>query len=135
MYEKKINIFNDEDRKIYNIAFKYNFMFFVILLMIVFSLILWKKDYYYQNIINFLDNKKALIFVNKDYIKDVTSKNSLLINNIDFKYNINKIEEKEDGYILSIDFNKEINIKTNLYKILLRKESLLEYIVRIMKGV
>ena len=135
MYEKKINIFNDEDRKIYNIAFKYNFMFFVILLMIVFSLILWKKDYYYQNIINFLDNKKALIFVNKDYIKEVTSKNSLLINNIDFKYNINKIEEKEDGYILSIDFNKEINIKTNLYKILLRKESLLEYIVRIMKGV
>ena len=134
MYEKKINIFNDIDRKIFNIAFKYNIIFLIVLLIVVFTLVLWKKDYYYENIINFIDNKSALIVVNKKNINMVNNNKTLLLNNMEIKYYIDKIEERENDYILTIHFDNDIVTKTPIYKILLKKESLLEYVIRIIIG-
>lgn len=134
MYEKKINVFNDVDREIYNSTFKYNCVFFIILLIIIFTLILWKKDHYYENSISFTTSKNALIIVDKDYLNIINNKSKILLNNIEIKYNIDKIEEKEKYCILNIHFDNEINIKTPVYKILLEKESLLKYIIRVIKG-
>ncbi len=133
MYEKKINIFNDIDRKIFNITFKYNIVFLITLLIFTFTLILWKKDYYYENIISFVDNKNALIIVDKKNINMINNK-VLWLNNMEIKYYIDKTEERENDYILSIHFDNEILTKTPVYKILLKKESLLEYVIRIIKG-
>ena len=134
MYEKKINIFNDIDRHISNVSFKYNVIFLLILLILVFTLILWKKDYYYQNSITFKDNKNAMIVVDKDKYNNVSKNSILMLDTGEFKYNIDKIDEKDYGYILYIHFDKELNIKTSIYKILLKKESLFEYIIRIIGG-
>ena len=134
MYEKKISVFNNIDRKVFNITFKYNVIFLSILLIVIFTLILWKKDYYIKNIINFIDSKSALIIVDKDNFNIVNKSNKLWLNNGEFTYYIDKVDEKENDYILNIHFDNEIVVRTPIYKILLKKESLLEYIIRIIKG-
>lgn len=134
MYEKRINIFNDMDRKIYGVTCKYTVIFLVILLINIFTLVLWKKDYYCENIINYIDNTNAVIVVAKNHFNYVNNSNKLWLNDGEFIYHIDKIEERDDNYILNIHFDNEIIIKTPVYKVLLKKESLLEYIVRIIKG-
>ena len=134
MYEKRINIFNSLDRKVFNIVFKYNIIFLMILLINTFMLILWKKDYYMENIINFIDNKNALIITNKKDFNMVSKSNKLWLNNGEFMYYIDKVEEREKDYVLNVHFNNEILTKAPVYKILLKKESMLEYIIRIIKG-
>ena len=134
MYEKKISIFNNIDRRIYNVAFKYNVIFLGILLLIIFSIVLLKKNYYYQNTIIFKDGNQADLVVDRNYLNNINNNDILILNNVDFKYNIDRVEEIETNYIVSIHFNNEIKINTNTYKVLLGEESLLKYIVRMMRG-
>ncbi len=134
MYEKKISIFNDIDRKIFGVTYKYTVIFLVMLLIIIFTLILWKKDYYCENVISYVDNKNAIIIVSREHFNYVNKANKLWLNDGEFTYHIDKVEEREDNYILNVHFDNEIITKTPVYKVLLKKETFLEYIIRIVKG-
>lgn len=133
MYVKKINLFNDSDRFIFNKTFIYNMIFIIILLEILLLLTLIKKDIYYQNIITFIDSKNACIYVEKDYLNSIKDKKKLIINDIDYEYNIEKIEEKNDIYFVYISFDIELKINEDYYKIFMGKEKLIEYFIRIIK--
>ena len=134
MYVKKINLFNDSDRFIYNKTFVYNLIFIIILLVILLALILIKKDIYYQNVITFTDNKSACIYVEKDYLNSIKNKKKIIIDDVDYEYNIEKIEEKKDIYFVYINFNIELKIDEDYYKIFMGKEKLIEYFIRIIKN-
>lgn len=134
MYEKKINAFNNTDRQLLKDTFKYNITFAILLLIIIFMLLFIKKKYYYQNIITFKDNKNAILYVLKDNINNIKNHNELIFNNLNMKYYIDNIEETNESYLVSIHFDIEINIKTNIYKIYLYDESLIKYLIRIIGG-
>ena len=134
MYEKKINILNQFDRELSHESFKYNVLFASLTIVIIFMLLFIKKTYYYQNIIQFKDNKNATIMVSMSDVDIIKNHNTLIFNNLSMKYNIDKIEEMEDVYLFSIHFDIEVSIKSNVYKILLYEESLFKYVTRIIGG-
>ena len=134
MYEKKINILNQFDRELSHESFKYNVLFASLIIVIIFMLLFIKKTYYYQNIIQFKDNKNATIMVSKSDADIIKNHNTLIFNNLSMKYNIDKIEERDDVYLFSIHFDIGVSIKSNIYKILLYEESLFKYVTRIIGG-
>ena len=134
MYEKKINLFSNIDREVLNKVFKYNTCFLIILLIIIIMILFLKKENYYQNYISFVNGKNALLIVDKDYLNYLNQEKKIVLNDITFNYNIDKIEEKENNYVVSIHFINDISLKTNFYKIILDKESLLAYLIRTIKG-
>lgn len=134
MYEKKINILNQFDRELSHESFKYNVLFASLTIVIIFMLLFIKKTCYYQNIIQFKDNKNATIMVSMSDVDIIKNHNTLIFNNLSMKYNIDKIEEMEDVYLFSIHFDIEVSIKSNVYKILLYEESLFKYVTRIIGG-
>lgn len=134
MYEKKINIFNKIDRELMVDSFKYNVTIFTILLIIISLSFFIKKKFFYQNTINYVDNKNAILLVDKQNINIVKEYQELIINNLSMNYNIDTIEENDNYYLVKIHFDIEINSKALLYKIMLQDETLIKYIIRIIKG-
>ena len=134
MYEKKINLFNSVDREIMNNTFKYNVCFFIILLLIFFSLFFIKINNYYENNISFINDKNAVIIIDKNYLERIKNNNKILLNDVCFDFNIDKIEEIEKGYLININFESELNLNTSMYKIYLDSESLFKFIVETIKG-
>ncbi len=133
MYEKKINIFNNDDRFIMNKTFKYNVILMVCLLIILGVLLLFKRNQYYENKITFLDSKSAVLMVNKDYLNSIKDSKELFLDEISYKYNIEKVEEINNIYFVYVNFNMELKINEEYYKIFIRKEKLIEYFIRIIK--
>ena len=101
--------------------------------VIVITLLIIKKDYYYANSISINCNMGTIV-VEKNRINDIKEINRMNLGNMIVNYNIEKIQEIEDIYLVDVSFNEEIEINTNIYKIVLFKENILEYIIRIMKG-
>ena len=134
MYEKKINISNDIDRELSIESFRYNIVFAILICLVIFMLLFVKKKYYYQNIINFKDNKSASIVVSKNDVNNIKNHNEIIFNNLSMRYYIDNIEEKEDYYLFNIHFDIEVNVNSNIYKILLCDESLFKYVARIIGG-
>ena len=134
MYEKKINLFNSIDREILSKTFKYNACFFIMLLILFFVLLFFKINCIYQNNISFINEKSAIIIVEKEYLDSVKSHNKIILNEISYDYSIDKIEEIEKEYLIGINFNNELKINTSVYKLYLGKESLLKYIIKMIKG-
>ena len=133
MYVKSIKLSNNSDRYLFSLAFKYNLIFIFGLLVILAMIFFIKKEEYYQNIITFINNKEAIIMVEKDYLNIVKEKNKLIMNKISYEYNIDKIEEGENIYFVYIHFDIELNINSEYYKIYLKKERLIEYFIRITR--
>ena len=134
MYEKKINLFDSIDREILNQTFVYNVIFFIILLTLFFIILFLKINDSYQNSISFINGKEALIFVDSNYLDVVNNSQKISLNNVEYDYNIEKIEEVEKGYLVSISFNNELNLKTENYQLVLKEKSLLEYFIKVIKG-
>ena len=124
----------DEDYLLYEKIIKCNGIF-CILIIILMGLLFIKKDYYYQNVITFVDKENAIIVVDKKMINKIKESKELIIHVMILKYNVNKIEEKEDLYLVSIHFNVELDIPNAMtYHVFLDKECIIRYILRIMKG-
>ena len=122
-----------DDIKINRLTIKYSIITVVILIILISLMIIIRKDRYYANRIQFIDNKKAYILVDKNVFEEVKSNNKIILNDISYDFSIEKIEEQE-VMIANITFNQELVVNTNIYKIQLEDENLISYITRIIKG-
>ncbi len=120
--------------KIIRLMVHYN-LWFIILLFLLFSFLLFiKKSHYYENIIQSMGDNKAIMIVDKKYINLIKNKKNIIIKDLEVDYNIEKIEENENNYLLYIQFEMEIVFNDiSKYKVFLEKESILEYFIRIIK--
>ena len=134
MYEKKISIFDIEDKLLINKTHQYIKLFCIIFAFALVSLVLLEKEHYYENIIEFINDDTAVIIVDKKSINMIKEREKILLGDLLSSYSINKIEESDKNYIVSINIKEKVNIYTNKYRIFLGKEKIIEYIIRILKG-
>ena len=125
------NLFDVDNIELVKINKRYS-RIMVIIIIIILILFFTKKNNYYIN--NFYTNEeRKVLLVNKEYINSVKESNIIIINDIKTKYNINAITLENDIYLLDIVLDTNVNINNGVYKILLGKESLFDYILRIIK--
>ncbi len=122
--------FND-DVKIFSFNKKY--LCHVVLLSVILLMLLFiKKNMYYQNSFNIV-NEKIMLLVDNKYINVIKETKEIEIEGIRCSFSINSILPLEDKYYIDISLNPKIDIISNgIYKIYLGKERLFEYIVRII---
>ena len=132
---KKIDkLYDNNYIKISYLNFKFEIITFIFLVVILFLLFIIKKDYYYENIFKYQD-KNIVLIMEKDYYKYFQNNKKIKIDDLVIDCNVDKIEEEEGIYLVYGTFNVElVDIKTNKYQFLIKKENILEYILRIMKG-
>ncbi len=127
-------VFNLDKDEINRVNKKYIIVFSIMMALLIVVLFL-KKDYYYENSLLFNEDS-IMLLVNKDEINKINDNRYILINGIKSDYSINRIIE--EGNICYADINLKTNI-TNIsqtkYKILLGKETIFEYIIRIIRKV
>ena len=130
----KSNIFNTDEMEI-NITNKKYFIFLIIIIFIIIGLLTIKKDYYYEN--NLLqDEGSFMLLAEKDVVNTIKDKRTILINGIKNNYNINKIIDNGNVCYIDIKIDVDIeNISSGKYKILLRKETFFEFIIRVIKKI
>ena len=106
----------------------------IIIVWILFvGVVFIKKDYYYENVL-IKENDNIIFLVDKDEMNNIQNKEGVLINKIQSKYSINKIISCEDICYVDINITTNMeNITGNKYKILLGKERIIEYLIRIIK--
>ena len=109
-------------------------LFLIILLIIIIFLLIIKKDYYYTNIAINVGDSVSLI-ADKEMISKIHNYNKVIINNNDYEYSINEIQLLDDIYLVNINLGIRIDTFNNIYKIYLGKETVLEYIFRILKKI
>ena len=134
MYEKKISIFDIEDKLLINKTHQYIKLFCIIFAFALVSLVLLEKEHYYENIIEFINDDTAVIIVDKKSINIIKEREKILLGDLLSSYSINKIEESDKNYIVSINIKEKVNIYTNKYRISFEKEKIIEYIIKILKG-
>ncbi len=128
-----INLFDIDKREISNVNKKSVILFLMFVLIIIALVLFTKKNNYYTNEFTMVDNNIVLL-VEKEYINTIKNNKKIIINDINFSYSINTISPVNDIYMVDIKLNNAIkNINTGKYKIFLGKESLFDYIVRIIK--
>ena len=96
------------------------------------------KDLYYQNTLIINSNQTAMINVLINDLNIIKNNNYLIIDNKKYYYNILDIELVNDinlYYQVNIKLNSDLLVNSiNSCKILVNKESIFNYIVRIIKG-
>ena len=126
------NLFNADEIEITNINKKY-LIIVVITLIFTITLLFTKKNNYYHGTFT-INNNDIVLLVEKDYVNKIKKTNKIIVDNIETDYSINKIMPVDSIYMISINLNPKIdNLKTGEYKVYLGKESLFEFIVRIIK--
>lgn len=126
------NIFSNDDIKIRDNN-KWCMIVSLILIMILGSLLLLKKDNYYVNTYSVIDNNIILV-VEKEKINDVQNNRKIIIDSIENGYSINNITPTGNSCLVNISLKTAlINISGGTYKIYLGKERLFDYIIRIMR--
>lgn len=113
---------------------KYGILTLIMVIVILFVLLIIRKNYYYINSISFTGDNTGVIIVDKDRINNVKEINKMILGDMVISYNVEKILEKDDVYLLDVKFEEGLEVNTNIYKVVLFKENILEYIIRIMKG-
>lgn len=125
------SLFDTDEIELIKVNKKFFKILIIMLLLIIFSLLI-KKTNYYSNTFTISD-KKALLLVEKDYINEINNNKKIIIDNIENEYSIEKITPSDDIYIVKVKLKTKIDIKSGVYKIYLGKESLFDYIFRIIK--
>ena len=132
---KMKNLFDNDYIKINDAAFRYVVIIIILLTILIIGLNVLKKDYYYQNIVKIKEKEKVILIVDKKYINKIKENSEIIINDIIMNYNIEKIEEIENMYYVTIKLECEVDLeKVSTYKILLSKEKYISYFIRIIKG-
>ena len=131
----ELNLYNDNDIK--NKSSIYTLIFILILISMTILLLLMKKNLYYENDLYISDINKTTYILKQDY-DYIKNNNYITINNRNYFYKIKEIELINDTTIyykvyLDIDLDIPKGSIQN-YKILVKKENILNYIIRIMKG-
>lgn len=118
-------------------AFWYSTIVGVLLILVIVFSCYQKKNLYYENIL-LIDNDKIILKINYQEIDKILANNKIIINGIEYNYRINNIQFNQDdyNYKVNIILNVKLLINNGIldYKIPFDEESILNYIVRVMKG-
>ena len=134
MSKKFSNLFDNDYIRIHNSILKYGLICIFLGSILFVLLFFYKKEYRYENVINFISEKEACLIVDS-YIKDkIINGNKIELNAVGYDYEVLKVEEST-MYLVYIQFKMDVVVNTNKYSVKLGDESLYKYIVRIMKGV
>lgn len=128
------DILDSDYYNVNKILIKYCLYLMLSLIIIIAILILVVKKRYYQNLIYYVNDKKISIIVDTNNLNKVKNNKYITIDGVDYKYNIDKIEKKDNFYIVTIDMSLNLKSNSETYKILLEKENLLQYLIRIIRG-
>lgn len=136
-----MNIVNIKDYQEENINLKIFLYSTVVGLFIVIILVflnIMNKNLYYEGELQVIDHKIVLINVLKEDLNTFINNNKIIINNQEYYYSINNLELYNNYfwyYELKLNINKELLINSfHDYKILIKKETFFNYIIRIIKG-
>ena len=129
------SIFNDDYFEIKKQSYKYLIIIVLIIVLVIIILCIIKKQRYYINQLEFIDNKNAYIVVDNNNLDNVKKSKKIFINDVNYDFNIDKIEEKNMIYFVNIHFPIELLTDAKTYKISLDNESFMNYIMRTIKGV
>lgn len=127
-------VFDNDFIEVKRKTIKISIIVLLILIITILMLFIIKKKHYYQNSFEFIDNKMAIIVVDPNNLEDIKQKKQIVLKNVSYDFSIEKIEEYEAIYLLTISFQQELDIKTTIYQFLLNEENLISYITRIIKG-
>ena len=126
------SVFNIDKIEAMKVNRNYLFIFLAIVFLLGIFLII-KKDYYYENI--FLkEDDNYILLVEKNMVNLIKNRNKILVNKIESDYSINNIIDKNDTCYVYIKLSTTIsNIQDNKYQVLIGKETIFEYIVRVIR--
>lgn len=127
-----------DDDKIFKKSNNYTSLFVIIIISTMILLIILKKNLYYENDI-YVDHNNKISYVLKQDYDYLQNNNFITINNKKYFYRVNLIELINDTTIyykvyLEIEGLDIPPGSIQKYRVLVKKESILNYIVRIMKG-
>ena len=128
-------IFNDDYLETKKQSYKYLIVVILVITLTIVFLLVIKKQRYYVNQLEFLDNKNAYIIVDKNILDTIKNKKQIFIDDISYDFDIDKIEENNMIYFVNIHFSSDLLVNTKIYKVYLDNESFMNYIIRIIKGV
>ena len=119
-------------------VFMYSLVVGSLLVWLMILMIFLKKDLYYQNSLIINSNQNAMINVLLDDLSIIKNNNYLIIDNKKYYYDVLDIKLVDNlnlYYRVNLNLNSDLLVNSiNSCKILVRKESLFNYIVRIVKG-
>ena len=110
--------------------------FFIVCLLVL--MIILKKDLYYQNDLIITSNHSAVINVLKDDLNIIKNNKYLRIDNKNYYYEISSLELVNDiivYYRVNLELESDLLVNSiNRCLLLIRKESVFNYFIRIIKG-
>ena len=121
---------------------KRSIMYLVIIIISMVIVILYlffsKKNIYYENELMVLDHNYAVTYILKSDLSYLNSHSRLIVDNKEYDYKIKDLElisGIETYYKVQIELKNDfLKNSFNNYKVIIRKENLLKYIIRLMKG-
>jgi len=127
------NIFNFEQKKINNKTTFYISIIIILIILLIIGLLLIKKEKSYQDGLIHDEENNYYLIVKKNYLNELKRQNKLLIENIEYDFKIEEIEKRDDIYIVKIIFPIKLKNIADSYKIILGRENIIEYIIRVVK--
>ena len=132
----------NKEQNIFIKAFIYSLIIGVLLIFVVVFSSYKKKNLYYKNVL-YIENEQITLTIPMNELELIMNNNKMIIYNKIYLYKIEDIVLVNDEscyYKVKISFNSNSNnfLYSNAvfeYKILLKEESILRYIVRVIKGV
>ena len=130
----------EKEKNIFIKSFWYSITIGVLLILVVLFISYEKKDLYYENIL-IIENNAVFLNVNYNDWELIKNNKEIIIGDKRYNYHIKNINFVNNGnlyYQIEILINDRfVNIEQGLleYKIFLREESILKYLVRVVKGV
>ena len=137
-----INIKSYLENKEENIYIKMFYYSIIVGVLLIFAIVFSsckKKNIYYENILYMKDNYVILSIDYNELEPIINKEKVIIIDNKKYNYVIKEINILDSNlvYQVKIDIKNNKELYENVfykYKILLKEESLLNYIVRVIKG-
>ena len=115
-------------------ALIYNSLFIIMLILIIVLFLLIKKKRTYENSFYFSGENGAILLANKEATSYLKDKRKIFIDDIEYDFIIEKIEKKDNNFLIEIAFSVKIDTSTDRYQLIIGEETILNYIIRIVKG-
>ena len=137
-FTKLKDFLQNKDENIYIKAFYYSAIIGILLILVVLYSCCKKKNLYYENTL-YIENNEIILTINYDKLEYITDNNKIIINGNVYNYKVIDINIFNNGnifYQIKISINSDIVLNDLIleYKIFLKEERVLEYIVRVLKG-
>lgn len=127
----------NKEENVFIKGFCYSVIIGVLLILVIIFSCYQKKDLYYEDIL-FIDNSQLFFKINYQEIDKVLKNNEIIIHDNKYCYRVRNIifDNNSYNYQVSIILDDNLLIDNGIldYKILIKEESILKYIVRVMKG-